>query len=112
MKHPRELNANEILQLIFVYLTEASSLRDHDLIIDVLADMGRALTSSDRCSIWVVSDDKKRIWTKVAQGIDAIEMDINTGIVGSSIINAQKIIIDDVYKTQDLIKKLIKKQVT
>jgi hypothetical protein len=40
-KHARTLNANEILELIFIYLTEVSSLRKHDDIISVLAEMGR-----------------------------------------------------------------------
>ena len=98
MKHARSLNANEILKLIFEYLTEVSSLRDYDEIIMVLADMGRALTSADRCTVWVVSDDKKSIWTKVAHGMDAIELPVDSGIVGSSIVGREKIIIDDVYK--------------
>lgn len=97
MKHARSLNANEILELIFFYLTEVSSLRNYNDIIMVLANMGRALTSSDRCTVWVVSDDKKKIWTKVAHGMDAIELDINSGIVGHSITTGEKIIIDDVY---------------
>jgi len=98
MKHARSLDANEILELIFIYLTEISSLRKHDDIIDVLANMGRALTSCERCTVWVVDDDRKKIWTKVAHGIDAVEIDINSGIVGSAITNQEKIIIDDVYK--------------
>ena len=98
MKNANTLDANEILELIFIYLTEVSSLRKHDDIIGVLANMGRALTSSDRCSVWVVSDDKKTIWTKVAHGMDAIELPIDSGIVGTAIVNQEKIIIDDVYK--------------
>ncbi|NCO00788.1 MAG: HD domain-containing protein [Epsilonproteobacteria bacterium] len=96
-KHARSLDANEILQLIFVYMTEVSSLRNYDDVIIVLANMGRALTSADRCTVWVVSDDKKKIWTKVAHGIESIELPIDSGVVGKSIINGEKIIIDDVY---------------
>ena len=98
MKHARSLDANEILELIFIHLTEVSALRDHDDIISVLANMGRALTSSDRCTVWVISDDKKTIWTKVAHGMDAIEIPIDSGIVGAAIMNQEKILIDDVYK--------------
>ena len=98
MKHARSLDANEILELIFIYLTEVSSLRHHDDILDVLADMGRALTSSDRCTVWVVSEDKQKIWTKVAQGMDLIELPMGSGIVGSAISSQEKIIIEDVYQ--------------
>ncbi len=98
MKHVQSLSSNEILELVFVYLTEVSSLRVHDEIIDVLANMGKALTGSDRCTVWVVSDDRKTIWTKVAHGIERLEIPIDSGIVGSSIMNKKKIMIEDVYK--------------
>jgi len=81
-----------------LFLTEVSSLRKHDEILDVLADMGRALTSSDRCTVWVVSEDKQSIWTKVAQGMDLIELPMGSGIVGTAINNQEKIIIEDVYQ--------------
>jgi len=100
MKNVKSLGANEILQLMFIYLTEVSSLRKYDEIITVLAEMGRALSGSDRCTVWIVSDDKKKIWTKVAQGIDAIELPIDSGIVGDAITKQRKIIIDDVYSDE------------
>ena len=96
-KEAKYLGANEILELIFVYLAEVSSLKDYDDILKVLANMGRALTSADRCTLWIVSDDKKTIWTKVAHGIDAIEIPIDSGIVGSAITNGKREIISDVY---------------
>ena len=98
MKNSKALSANDILRMILTYLTEISALRDYDDIIMILANMGRSLTFADRCTIWVVSDDKKTIWTKVAHGMDAVEIPINSGIVGSSIINEKRIIIDDVYE--------------
>ena len=98
MQYEKSLNAQEILELIFTYLTKISSLRKHDEIIEVLANMGRALTNADRCTVWVVSDNRKKIWTKIAHGIDAIELDIHSGIVGASIEQQEKIIIDDVHK--------------
>ena len=100
IKHARSLDANEILELIFIHLTEVSSLRNRDDIISVLAEMGRSLTSSDRCTVWVLSDDKKTIWTKVAQGMGSIEIPVTSGIVGDAIVNAKKIIIDDVYNDE------------
>ncbi|MCW8894734.1 HD domain-containing phosphohydrolase [Sulfurimonas sp.] len=109
MKHTKSLNANEILELIFVYLTEITSLREHDDIIIVLANMGRALTSADRCTVWIVNDDKKTIWTKVAHGMDAVELPMDSGIVGHSITTGEKIIIDDVYQDERFNSEIDKK---
>ena len=93
----RSLGSDEILEVIFNYLAEVSSLREYDEIINVLANMGKALTSADRCSIWLVSDDRKTLSTKVAHGVDAIEIPINSGIVGNVILSGEKVIIDDAY---------------
>ncbi|RLC45400.1 MAG: diguanylate cyclase, partial [Candidatus Cloacimonadota bacterium] len=98
MKNSDALGANEIVELIFTYLTEVSSLRDYDDTMFVLANMGCSLTSADRCSIWLVSDDQKSIWTKVSHGMDEVEIPIDSGIVGSSVSSGEKIILDDVYK--------------
>ncbi len=97
MKKSEALGANEIVELIFTYLSEVSSLNDYDDVMFVLANMGRSLTSADRCSIWLVNREKNTIWTKVSHGMDTIELDIDSGIVGSSVSSGEKIIIDDVY---------------
>ena len=99
MKHARSLNATEILELIFIYLTEVSASRDYDDIIRILADMGKALTSADRCTVWVLSEDKQTIWTKIAHGLnDKLELSIDSGLVGYSIRTGEKVLIDDVYE--------------
>ncbi len=98
MKNVRNLDANEVLELVFVYLAEVSSLKDYDEIMETLANMGKSLTSSDRCTVWIVSDDKKTIWTKVAHGMQQIELPINSGIVGDTILTGRRAIIDDVYQ--------------
>ena len=94
------LNATELLEVIFDYLAEVSSRRDFDQVIEILAKMGKALSGADRCSIWIVSDDNKSIMTKVADGIEPITLPMGSGIVGESIVNAQRYIIDDVYKDE------------
>jgi len=106
MKNSETLGANKIVELIFTYLSEVSSLSNYDDVMFVLADMGRSLTSADRCSIWLVSDDKKTIWTKVSHGMDAVELDINSGIVGNAVMSGEKIIIDDVYKDKRFNQKV------
>ncbi len=94
----KNLNANEILELVFIYLAEISSLRNYDDIIESLADMAKSLTSADRCTVWIVDEEKQKIWTKFAHGINLIELSIGSGIVGASIISGKREIIDDVYQ--------------
>lgn len=97
-KKARSLDSDRILELVFIYLAEVSSLKDYDEILEVLAHMGKVLTNADRCTVWVVSDDDTEIWTKVAQGIDTLRIPKISGIVGACIGSGQRLIIDDVYK--------------
>ncbi|SFV54072.1 RESPONSE REGULATOR PROTEIN-CheY-like nd an HD-GYP domain [hydrothermal vent metagenome] len=97
MATTKELNAGELLELIFAYLTDISSLRDFDEILEQLANMGRALSGADRCTVWVVDEKKKTIWTKVAHEIDHIELPYGSGIVGHAIATGEKLIINDAY---------------
>ncbi len=105
-KNVKSLKANEILELVFVYLAEVSSLKSYDEVLKVLANMGRALTSADRCSVWVVSEDEKTIWTKVAHGVKKIEIPIDSGIVGNSIVTGKHELIGDVYKDKRFNKEV------
>ena len=94
----KSLSANELLELLFKYITDISSSKEYDEILELLANMGRALTNADRCSMWMVSADKQEISTKIAHGIEQITISMGSGIVGSAIENRTKIIIDDVYR--------------
>ncbi|MDF1882417.1 HD domain-containing protein [Sulfurimonas sp. SAG-AH-194-C21] len=107
-KNTRNLGASEILELVFIYLAEISSLKDYDEILEVLANMGKVLTNADRCSVWVVSDDDTEIWTKVAQGIDIIRISKTSGIVGASICSGERFIIEDVYQDTRFNKEIDK----
>jgi HD-GYP domain-containing protein (c-di-GMP phosphodiesterase class II)/ribonuclease BN (tRNA processing enzyme) len=97
-KEYKALKSDQLLEIIFKYFTQLSSLREHDKIIAVLADMGKALTSADRCSVWMVSDDEEYIVTKVAHEVDELKIPMGSGIVGSSIVNNEIVLIEDVYK--------------
>ena len=97
MRISRELDASELLELIFTYLTDISSLRDYDEILEQLANMGRALSGADRCTVWVVDEERQKIWTKVAHDMEPVELPIDSGIVGHAIMTGEKIIINDAY---------------
>lgn len=98
MVQRESLSANELLETIFSYVTKLSSMKEHEKMLVTLADMGRVLSNAERCSVWLLSEDKKRLWTKVAQGIEALEVQSDLGIVGDAVKKNQKLVIDDVYK--------------
>ena len=89
--------SRELIEIIFSYITQISAERFADDILMLLADMGRQLVRADRCTVWVVSKDKKNLWTKVGHGVEHIHIPIDSGIVGEAVTNNQRLIIDDAY---------------
>jgi HD-GYP domain-containing protein (c-di-GMP phosphodiesterase class II)/ribonuclease BN (tRNA processing enzyme) len=92
------LQSDKLLEMIFSSFIELSAAKEYDEVIHILADMGKKLTAADRCSIWIISDDKQKLVTKVAHDVEKLEIPIDSGIVGSSITKNETIIINDVYK--------------
>ena len=109
-KNISNLSTNEILEVLFVSLTEISWANKYDDILSLLARMCETFTNAQRCNVWVVSDDRDTMWTKAADGIDIIEIPIDSSVVGSCVTNREKIIIDDVYQDNRFNPELEKKR--
>jgi len=90
------IEAQETVETIFKYITAIQPIRDYENILMKLADMGRELAKADRCTVWVVDEAKNDLWTKVSQGIDAIRIELNSGIVGEAISQGKALIRNDV----------------
>lgn len=64
----------------------------------LFSELGKKLADADRASIWLVSEDKKSLWTKVGIGLsESIVIPIGTGSVGKSIAEKESYITDDAY---------------
>ena len=97
-KIKRDLNPEEMLELIFDYTAKIANERNMDKLLMLMADMGRELIVADRCSLWLLDKNKNELWTKVAHGVSEIRIPINTGLVGNSISTGLPVIIDDAYQ--------------
>jgi len=104
-----EQTADDLVKTIFNYIKHISRLKDFDEIIMTLADMGRDLVGADRATVWLVDEGKKTIWTKVAHGVDRIEVPSGSGIVGCAIQMGEHILINDAYNDERFDKTVDKK---
>lgn len=93
-------NAEEIVETIFKYITKIQPLREYEEILMELAHMGRNLANADRCTVWVADSKNNKLWTKVAHGIDTIDIPLDSGIVGQAIENKKPMIINDVHSNE------------
>jgi len=94
----KNTGADELLKTIFQYVVKIANERDVDKLLVNLADMGRDLVSADRCTVWLIDRKKEKIWSKVAHGIDRIEIPLSKGIAGFVAKTGEHLVINDAYK--------------
>ncbi len=89
-------SSDELLTFIFDHISKIASIHNHDLLLIELSKLGRDIVFAERCSIWILDYRLKKLWTKVAQGVAPIELEMHTGLVGSAVTENKSLIINDV----------------
>lgn len=67
---------------------ELMALSEMDNALDLISKEAKRLVNAERCSIFIVDNEDKMLWTKLSDGIGRIVIALDAGIVG------------DTYKTQ------------
>ncbi len=92
-----KLTDRQKLEIIFKYTNQVNKASDIDSTLLILANMGRDIVAAERCSLWLIDYSGKKLYTKVAHGVDKIEIDINFGVVGACVREKQTLIINEPY---------------
>lgn len=87
----------EMLRIIFDYTAKIANERHLDSVLMLMANMGREMIVSDRCSVWLVDRGRGELYTTVAHGVSGIRIPLTAGLVGHSIAMGEPIFIDDAY---------------
>jgi HD-GYP domain-containing protein (c-di-GMP phosphodiesterase class II) len=92
-----ELSPEDLLQIIFEYTAKIANERKLNTVLVLMADMGREMILSDRCTVWLIDEPQKQLYTTVAHGVDEIRIPYGTGLVGNAIKTGEPSIIQDAY---------------
>ncbi|MBC2723022.1 HD domain-containing phosphohydrolase [Desulfosporosinus sp.] len=93
-----DLTPEQMLHIIFHYISLIAPEKNLDHILLYMADMGRELILADRCTLWLHDKENNLLWTKVAHGVKALTMPAEAGLAGFALKNNQSIFIEDAYK--------------
>ena len=93
-------NPDELLMFVFDAVSKIASMHNHDDLLSELARLCRDIVFAERCSIWILNKRTEKLWTKVAHGVDPIEIDSCSGIVGHAVREKKDFIINDVQKNE------------
>lgn len=73
-------------------------VRDLDELLDFLARQATNALKADRCSIFLIDQDRDEIWSKVSLGEKMIRFPKSQGIAGLTIQSGEAIVINDAYQ--------------
>lgn len=99
----KELDAKQaaesqrILDLLFSYMPKIAAERKMDNLLVLMADLGRSIVSADRCSLWLIDEEKDELWTKVAHGVSELRIPKTAGFAGYSVTTGEPLLIKDAY---------------
>ncbi len=91
------ISDTEKLELIFDYINKLNATKDIELSLITLADMGRDIVNAERCTIWLLDDDGETLYSRVAHGVDLLQVSASEGIVGECIQTGKSLVINDPY---------------
>lgn len=98
MPHSPSPKQEQLLGTIFAAAAKIASETDYTRLLSVIADLGKDLLGCDRCTLWMVDQRRKELWTKLAHGLEMVRIPLDSGIVGQSVASGQPLVINNPYE--------------
>ena len=97
---------NRLSRVIFDYAGQIGAAQDLDALLALNAAMARDLVGADRCSIWLVDANNRRLWTKIAHGTQELRIPIGQGLVGACVERNEAILVNDTSRDERFLKSV------
>jgi len=102
-------SGDDRLRMIVSYVGRIAKERSVDRLLVHLADMGRELIDADRCTVWLLNHKTDTLWSRVAHGVDRIEIPKSAGIAGCVASTGEPLIINEPYSDERFDKDIDKR---
>ncbi len=86
-----------------------AALENMDNTLALIADEAKVLLNAERCSIFIVDDEDKMLWTKISDGIGRIVISLSSGIVGDTYQTQKPQIVNAPYDDSRFLQNIDKK---
>ena len=106
MENQKELKPDEMLAIIFNYMTVITAENNLEKLLMHLADLGKKIVVADRCTVWLHKPDDHKLWTMAAHNMDRIVVEEDSGFVGYCVMTGKTIIVDDAYQDDRFNKQI------
>lgn len=93
-----DLGDSKVAALLFEYMPKIAAEHKTDSLLVLMADLGRQIVQADRCSLWLIDEEHKELWTKVAHGVSELRIPLSAGFVGYSLKTGEPVLVEDAYR--------------
>ncbi len=93
-----DLGDGEVAALLFEYMPKIAAEHKMDSLLVLMADLGRKIVQADRCSLWLIDEERNELWTKVAHGVSELRIPLSAGFVGYSLKTGEPVLVEDAYR--------------
>ena len=93
-----DLGDSKVAALLFEYMPKIAAEHKTDSLLVLMADLGRQIVQADRCSLWLIDEERKELWTKVAHGVSELRIPLSAGFVGYSLKTGEPVLVEDAYR--------------
>lgn len=93
----RDPEPEELLGIILHYAVKIANERSLDNVLMLMADMGKQIVVADRCTVWLLDEQRGELWSKVAHGVSELRVPLGAGLVSHAVATGEPIFIDDAY---------------
>jgi GAF domain-containing protein len=85
------------------------ALEDMNEVLQLIAKEAKRLAGADRCSIFIVDEEDKILWTKLSDGIGRIVLGVDSGVVGATYNTKEPQIVNTPYDDERFLPSIDKK---
>ena len=93
-----DIGDGEVAALLFEYMPKIAAEHKTDSLLVLMADLGRQIVHADRCSLWLIDEERNELWTKVAHGVKELRIPLSAGFVGYSLKTGEPVLVEDAYR--------------
>jgi Nif-specific regulatory protein len=87
------------LSALLTICQRMNSERDLSVLLDLIAREAARLLDADRASIFLLDQDRRELWSKIALGSEEVlRFDARLGIAGAVALNGETIVVDDAHQ--------------
>lgn len=98
--------SDRIAHAVFEHAARISRVQDVSGLMSLNADFACDLVGAERCSLWLLDENSRELWTMVAHGLDPIRIPAGQGLVGACVNGDEVVRVNDLAEEPRFLRRV------